>query len=324
MKTKVTEMLGIKYPIIQGAMQYMSLADCAAAVSNAGGLGIVPAMAFADGNKLRDEIQRVKSLTDKPFAFNISLVPEVVIPDLIFEYIDIIINEGVRIVETSGQRPGQFIDPLKKAGVTVIHKVTSVRHGLAAQKDGADIVAFVGAEAGGHPGMDLVSGHVLWSEAVDKMSVPVLAAGGIVDGRDILSAMALGVDGVLLGTRFLASKEVNANKSFEEVIKSVPTNGTVLTMKSIRNAMRVANNEYAQKIIKMEQEGASLEELLPVISGQKSNKAIIDERYNEGQLSMGQGVGRINSVKPIAEIFQNLLVEYEEAYQHLVGLKTLT
>lgn len=321
MKTKITEMLGIKYPIIQGAMQYMSLADCAAAVSNAGGLGIVPAMAFSDGEQLRKEIHKVKSLTDKPFAFNISLVPEVVIPELIFQYIDILIEEGVKIVETSGQRPGNFIKPLKDAGVKVIHKVTSVRHGLAAQEDGADIVAFVGAEAGGHPGVDLISGHVLWAEAVDKMSVPVLAAGGISDGRDILSAMVLGVDGVLLGTRFLASKEVNDQPSFEKVIQSVPTNGTVLTMKSIRNAMRVANNSYAQKILQMEKDGATLEELLPVISGKKSNQAILEERYEDAQLSMGQGVGRIHSVKSIAEIFEDLLVEYQRAWEDTQRLK---
>lgn len=320
MQTRVTDMLGIDYPIIQGAMQYMSLAECAAAVSNAGGLGIVPAMAFSDPKALRREIHKVKSLTHKPFAFNISLVPEVVIPEMIFTYIDVLIEEGVRIVETSGQRPGAFIGPLKEAGVRIIHKVTSVRHGLAAQKDGADIVAFVGAEAGGHPGMDLVSGHVLWAEAVDQMEVPVLAAGGITDGRDILSAMALGVDGVLMGTRFLASKEVNASPSFEALIQSVPTHGTVLTMQSIRNAMRVANNDHAQKILEREAAGASLEELMPLISGSRSNQAIQDERYQEAQVSMGQGVGRIDSVEPISHIFEKLLAEYQTAWDHVQSL----
>ena len=157
MRTKVTELLGIKYPIVQGAMQYMSLADLAAAISNAGGLGTVPAMAFANPDDLRAEIRKMKQLTDKPFAFNISLVPEVVIPDMIFQYIDVIIEEGVGIVETSGQRPGNFITPLKDAGVKVIHKVTSLKHARAAIKDGADIISMIGMEAGGHPGMEQVA-----------------------------------------------------------------------------------------------------------------------------------------------------------------------
>lgn len=317
MKTKVAEMLGIQYPIIQGAMQYISLAPLAAAVSNAGGLGIVPAMAFDTKEKLRAEIHHMKELTDKPFGFNISLVPEVIIPEVIYDYIDVLIDEGVKIVETSGQRPEKYITPLKDAGIIVIHKVTSVRHGLAAQKDGADIISFVGAEGGGHPGVDLISGHVLWAEAVDALDVPVVAAGGMVDGRDIFSAMSLGVDGVLMGTRFLASKECNDADHWEQAIQSIPTNGTVLTMKSIRNAMRVANNEYAQKIIKMEKEGASLQELLPVISGKRNIEEIRKGNYQNAQLSVGMGVGRINSVESVESIFNSLVESYTEASKRM-------
>lgn len=321
MKTRVTEMLGIQYPIIQGAMQYVSLAPIAAAVSNAGGLGIVPAMAFDTEDKLRAEIRRMKELTDKPFGFNISLVPEVVIPEVIYDYIDVLIEEGVKIVETSGQRPGKYIQPLKDAGVTVIHKVTTVRHGLAAQKDGADIVSFIGAEGGGHPGTELISGSVLWAEAVDTLDVPVVAAGGMVDGRDIYSAMSLGVDGILMGTRFMASTEYNDEDHWEEVIKSVPTNGTVLTMKSIGNAMRVINNEHAQKILKMEKEGASLEELMPMISGKRNIEEIEKGNYQNGQLSVGMGVGRINSVESIETIFESLIEEYTVTSERMSKLQ---
>ena len=262
----------------------------------------------------------MKELTDKPFGFNISLVPEVIIPEVIYDYIDVLIDEGVKIVETSGQRPEKYITPLKDAGIIVIHKVTSVRHGLAAQKDGADIISFVGAEGGGHPGVDLISGHVLWAEAVDALDVPVVAAGGMVDGRDIFSAMSLGVDGVLMGTRFLASKECNDADHWEQAIQSIPTNGTVLTMKSIRNAMRVANNEYAQKIIKMEKEGASLQELLPVISGKRNIEEIRKGNYQNAQLSVGMGVGRINSVESVESIFNSLVESYTEASKRMSTL----
>ena len=264
-KTRVTEMLGIEYPIIQGSMQYMSLGELAAEVSNAGGLGLVPSMAFPDTESLRKEIRKVKRLTDKPFGFNISLVPEVIVPELIFDYINVLIEEGVPVVETSGQRPSHFIKPFKDAGIPVIHKVTSVRHALAAQKDGADIIVLVGQEGGGHPGMDEVSGHILWAKAAEELTVPVIAAGGIVDGKSMYSAMSLGVDGVLMGTRFLATDEINAPQSYKEALMHLPENGTVLTMRSIRNAMRVANNPFAQKILAKEKEGATLEDLMPLI-----------------------------------------------------------
>ena len=190
MQTRVTELLNIKYPIIQGAMQYMSLAELASAVSNAGGLGIVPAMAFPDVDALREEIRKMRSLTDKPFAFNIYLVPEVVMPAVINDYIQVLIDEKVPVVETSGQRPDKFIKPLKDAGIIVIHKVTSIRHALAAQSDGADIITMVGAEGGGHPGLDQVSGQILWAKAAEELDVPVLVAGGIVDGKSMYAAMA--------------------------------------------------------------------------------------------------------------------------------------
>lgn len=256
MKTKFTELLGVEYPLVQGSMQYMSLAELASEVSNAGGLGLVPSMAFATADDLRAEVRKMKSLTDKPFGFNISLVPEVVIPEMIFEYIQVLIEEKVPVIETSGQRPGNFIKPIKEAGIPIIHKVTSVRHAKAAEADGADIVTIIGAEGGGHPGPDQVSGHILWAKAAEELSVPVLAAGGIVDGKSMYSAMSLGVDGVLMATRFLASKEINAPDSYKQLATQVPENGTVLTMKSLRNAMRVVNNKHAQKIIEAEKNGA--------------------------------------------------------------------
>jgi nitronate monooxygenase len=323
MQTRVTEMLNIQYPIIQGGMQYMSLAELASAVSNAGGLGIVPSMAFPDVDSLRAEVKKMKTLTDKPFGFNISLVPEVAMPEVIMDYIQVLVEEGVPVVETSGQRPRNFIQPLKDAGIKVIHKVTSIRHGLAAQEDGADIIAFVGAEGGGHPGVDLVSGPVLWAKAVEKISVPVLAAGGIVDSKSLYAAMALGVDGVLMATRFLATPEVNASDTYRQALLQIPENGTVLTMTSLRNAMRVANNEMAQEILQAEKDGATLETLMPLISGRRSYEAMQNGDVQHAQLSMGQGVGRINEIMTVDEIFEELINGFQERHAYMTKLSAV-
>lgn len=317
MKTKFTELLGIKYPLVQGSMQYMSLAELASEVSNAGGLGLVPSMAFATADDLRAEVRKMKSLTDKPFGFNISLVPEVVIPEMIFEYIQVLIEEKVPVIETSGQRPGNFIKPIKEAGIPIIHKVTSVRHAKAAEADGADIVTIIGAEGGGHPGPDQVSGHILWAKAAEELSVPVLAAGGIVDGKSMYSAMSLGVDGVLMATRFLASKEINAPDSYKQLATQVPENGTVLTMKSLRNAMRVVNNKHAQKIIEAEKNGATLKELMPLISGRANITALQEERYDDAQMSVGQGIGRVTEVKAARDIVKEVMEDFYKTHDYM-------
>lgn len=317
MKTRVTELLGIDYPIIQGAMQYMSLAELASAVSNAGGLGIVPAMAFQTTDDLRQEINKMKSLTTKPFGFNISLVPEVVIPELIFDYIQVLIEEGVQIVETSGQRPAEFIKPLKEAGIKVIHKVTTVRHAKAAEADGADIISVIGMEGGGHPGSSQVAGQILWAKAAEELSVPVLAGGGIVDGKGIYAALALGVDGVLMSTRFAATPEINASDAYREAVLSVPEYGTVLTMTSLNNAMRVANNARAQEILKAEAEGATIKELMPLISGKSNFEAMMGGRLDEAQLSVGQGIGRIDKIQTVSEIFEEIKQDFLHVHQRM-------
>lgn len=321
LKTKFTELVGIEHPIMQGGMQYMSLSELASEVSNAGGLGTVPSMAFPDGDALRAEVQKMKSLTDKPFAFNISLVPEVIIPDKIFEYINILIDEGVPVVETSGQRPGKFIEPLKEAGVIVVHKVTSIRHAKSAIEDGADAISIIGTEAGGHPGLDEVAGHILWALAAEAFDVPVLAGGGIVDGKSYYMAIASGVDGVLMGTRFLATPEINTSDAYRKAILTVPENGTVLTMKALNNAMRVARNEQAEKILEKEKgENVTFEDLAPLVSGRASYEATMEGRLDEAQMSMGQGIGRVNDIKTVAEIFEELVQGFDDTHMHMSKL----
>ena len=178
----------------------------------------------------------------------------------------------------------------------------------------------VGQEAGGHPGMEEVSGHILWAKAVEELDVPIVAAGGIVDGKSMYSAMSLGVDAVLMGTRFLASDEVNAPQAYKEALMHLPENGTVLTMRSIRNAMRVANNEFAQVILEKEKEGATLEELMPYISGKRSYDAMQEGRFDEAQLSVGQGVGRLNKILPAGEIVQEIMTDFQATHDKMVKL----
>ncbi len=321
MKTTFTELVGIKYPIMQGAMQYMSLAELAAAVSNAGGLGTVPAMAFKDADELRAEIKKMKSLTDKPFAFNISLVPEVIIPDKIYEYINVIIEEGVKVVETSGQRPGEFIKPFKEAGVKVIHKVTTVRHARAAVEDGADAISIIGTEAGGHPGSAGVAGHILWAKAAEELDVPVLAGGGIVDGKSFYMAMSTGVEGVLMGTRFLATPEVNTSDAYRQAILTVPEYGTVLTMESLNNAMRVARNKQAERVlVKEKEENITFADLAPLVSGIASYEAMMEGRLDDAQMSVGQGIGRINKIQTVEEIFTDLIDGFNKTHDRMTRL----
>lgn len=298
-------------------MQYMFLAELAAVVSNAGGLGIVPAMAFQTTDNLHQEMDKMRALTTKPFGFNISFVPEVVIPELIFDYIQVLIEEGVQIVETSGQRPAEFIRPLKEAGIKVIHKVTTVRHAKAAEADGADIISVIGMEGGGHPGSSHVAGQILWAKAAEKLSVPVLAGGGIVDGKGIYAALALGVDGVLMSTRFAVTPEVNASDAYREAVLSVPEYGTVLTMTSLNNAMRVANNTRAQEILKAEAEGATIKELMPLISGKSNFEAMMGGRLDEAQLSVGQGIGRIDKIQTVSEIFEEIKQDFLHVHQSM-------
>lgn len=320
MKTRLTEILGIEYPIVQGSMQYMSLAELAAAVSNAGGLGLVPAMAFPNGDELRKEIRKVRSLTDKPFGFNISLVPEVVIPEVILEYINILIEEKVPVIETSGQRPGNFIKPIKEAGIPIIHKVTSIKHALTAQADGADIITVIGTEGGGHPGLDQVAGSILWAKAAEELTVPVLAAGGIVDGKSMYAAMSLGVDGVLMATRFLASEEVVAPREYKELAITLPETATILTMKSLKNAMRVVRNKQAERILEAERNGATIKELMPLISGKASNIAMMEGRFDDAQLSVGQGIGRVREIKPAGEIVQEVIEDFYKTHEYMTEL----
>ncbi len=251
-KTKVTELLDIQYPIIQGGLQWLSTAKLAAAVSNAGGLGIITARSFERKERLKEEIRNAKDLTDKPFGVNVSMLPKPVSGEMTEEYFDAIIEEGVKVVETAGRNPEPYIPKLKEAGIKVIHKVPAVRYAQKAEKVGVDAVTIVGFECGGHPGMDDVTTMILIPKAVQVLKIPVIAAGGICDARGFMAALSLGADGVLMGTRFMLTRECWMHPRIKEKLLEATELDTMIIERSIRNPIRVIRNKAAIKAQEME------------------------------------------------------------------------
>ncbi|MDY6834014.1 MAG: nitronate monooxygenase [Chloroflexota bacterium] len=317
LKTRVTEMLNIKYPIIQGGMQWLSRAELVAAVSNAGGLGIMTSAQFSSKQELVDEIRKAKQLTDKPFGVNISLFPSIApLPN--DDFVDAVIEEGVAAIESSGFRaPDEYVDKLKKAGVTLIHKVATVRHAKKAESVGADMIGIVGFENGGALGMDDVTTFILVPRAVDELKVPVIAGGGIGDGRGLVAALALGAEGVVMGTAFLTTTESNLHQNFKDWIVNSQETDTVVVMRSITNTHRALKNKVSQQVVEMEQRSASLPELLEVISGQRALKAFEDGDIDGGLGFGGQVVGLLDKVVSTKELVESMVSQAEEIMQKL-------
>lgn len=307
MQTRITELLGIKYPIVQGGMQWLSRAEFASAVSNAGGLGILTAATHVTKEGLIEEIHKMRQLTDKPFGVNISMTPKTSPRENTEIYIETVIKEKVPVVETSGRSPEAFVPILKKAGIKVIHRSPAVRYALNAERAGVDAVTIVGFEGGGHPGMDDVPSMILIPKATESLSIPVLAAGGIVDSRSFLAALALGAEGVTIGTRFVASTESLAHPTYKQWLLSLQETDTTIIQRSIRNPHRVINNSQAKKVQEMEARSTTLEELMTVISGQIGRKALFEGDIEGAVFSIGQGVGLIKEIKPIRDIIEEMV-----------------
>jgi NAD(P)H-dependent flavin oxidoreductase YrpB (nitropropane dioxygenase family) len=306
-RTRLTQILGIKYPIVQGGLQWLATAQLASAVSEAGGLGIISSLSFPDHKSLRNEIRLMKEKTQKPFAVNLSMLPELTKGDRTLEILQVILEEKVPVVETSGRSPEPFIQKLKGEGIKLIHKVPSVRFAQKAEAIGADAVTIVGFECGGHPGMDDVTSLVLIPKAAESVKIPIIAGGGIADGRGFLAALALGAEGVVMGTRFVATQECPAHPRIKEWFIKARETDTMLIQRSIKNAARVMRNQAAETTLALEEKGTSLEELLTVISGQMSRKA-----YDEGDLSgaviaCGQCVGLIHEIKSVKEVIDDIV-----------------
>jgi len=316
-KTRITEMLNIEYPIIQGGMMWLATAELAAAVSNAGGFGIIAALSSKSGEGLKEEIRKCKDLTDKPFGVNVSMLPDLATGEKIEEYFDAIVEEGVAAVETAGRNPEPYLSKLKEAGIKVIHKVPAVRHAQRAEQIGVDAVTLVGFECAGHPGMDDVTTFILLQKAARELSIPVIAGGGICDAKGFVAALALGAEGVLMGTRFMLTHECWAPQRIKGQLLQATELDTMIIERSINNAARVIKNQAALRALEMEQQGATLEELLTVISGQVGLKAFQEDDSDAGVIACGQVVGVIDTLKSVKEVIDQIIDDAHEICRRL-------
>ncbi len=317
-KTRVTELFGIQYPILQGGMARASNPELVAAVSNAGGLGILVSATYGSKEALRTDIRKTKSLTRKPFGVNLSFFPSSrPIPN--DEYVQVIIEEKVAMVETSGFRaPTEFVKPLHDGGVKIMHKCAAVRHAETAEKIGADAVAVVGFENGGAMGMDDVTTMIMVPLTVDLVKIPVLAGGGIGDGRGFAAALALGAEGVVVGTRFMATHECDLHPKFKDWLIRSTERDTLPIQRSMRNTHRALRNKVAEKVLEMENKGAPLEEILKVLAGDRSADAMHGGNLDGGIGLSGQVVGLIHEIKSVKEVIDEM-VSGAEKFQKRLG-----
>ncbi len=317
MKTRFTEMFGIKYPIVQGGMQNLGIPKFASVVSNAGGMGTINITCYSSPEEFHEAVREMKSLTDKPFIVNISLVPDLTKGDEIFKYIDVCIEEGVAAIETAGADPSRFIPRIKEGGIKLIHKTPNAKVAKSMERKGADVITIAGYEVAGHPSMDGIGTMVIANKVASECNIPVLAAGGIADGKGLAAALALGCEGVVMGTRFVATTECPISDNHKNWILEHTERDTLLIQKSIKNMARVANNMAAKLTLEMENRGTTLEELMTVISGKLSRKAYQTGNVDGGLFAVGPAVGLINDVKPVQQLLDDMVAEAEEVIDRI-------
>ena len=324
MKTRITELFGIEHPIIQGGMHFVGLAEMAAAVSNAGGLGILTGLTQGTPEKLAAEISRCREMTDKPFGVNMTFLPALQPPDYpgLFE---VIIESGIKVVETAGNNPAQWLPMLKEADVKVIHKCTSVRHALKAEKIGCDAVSVDGFECGGHPGEDDVPNFILLPRAAEELEIPFVASGGMADARSLVASLAMGADGMNMGTRFIATKEAPVHPNVKQALVEASELDTRLIMRGLRNTERVLTNAGVERLIAKEKElGADLkfEDILPEVAGIYP-KVMQEGDVDSGAWSCGMVAGLIHDVPTVGELVDRIMSEADDLIrQRLVGLQS--
>ncbi|MCL0075250.1 nitronate monooxygenase [Thermodesulfovibrionales bacterium] len=318
-KTRITELFDIELPIIQGGMLWLSRAELVAAVSNAGGLGILSAATFANKEELKDEIQKTRSLTSKPIGVNIPLFPAIRPPD-VDGYIKVMAEEGVTIAETAGRNPVEYIPLFQECGIKVMHKVTAVRFARKAVEIGCQAVVIDGFECAGHPGEEDVSSTVLLPATVDAVDIPVIAAGGFADGRGLVAALAFGAEGVLMGTRFMLSKEAPMCDEIKQYLTSLNETDTMVVLRSLRNSARVIKNEVAEKVATIEAKGnVKIEELLPFVSGLKEKEVMETGDLSRGLIHCGQVIGLINDYPPVQEIMEQIMEQAVEVVSQMTS-----
>jgi len=310
MKTRITEMFGIERPIMQGGMHFVGFAELAAAVSNAGGLGIITALTQRTPEDLAKEIAKCRGLTDKPFGVNLTFLPSVNQPDYP-GYIKAIIEGGVKIVETAGNNPVKWLPVLKENGIKVVHKCTAVRHALKAEAIGCDAVSVDGFECGGHPGEDDVPNMILLPRAAEELKIPFLASGGMADARSLVAALAMGADGMNMGTRFIATKEAPVHENVKQAIVAASELDTRLVMRPLRNTERVLNNAGVEKLLAKEKElGANLkfEDIIEEVAGVYP-RIMLNGEMDAGAWSCGMVAGLIHDIPTCQELLDRIMTE---------------
>ncbi|MGV9412270.1 NAD(P)H-dependent flavin oxidoreductase [Nocardia sp. NPDC003693] len=318
LRTRFTETFGVEHPIVQGGMMWVGRAELAAAVSEAGGLGIITALTQPTPEDLLKEIDKARALTDKPIGVNVTILPSINPPPY-QEYVKAIIESGIKIVETAGSNPEPFLPYYKEAGIKVLHKCTSVRHALKAQKIGVDGVSIDGFECAGHPGEDDVPGLILIPAATKALEIPVIASGGIADARGLVAALALGADGVNMGTRFMCTQESAIHQSVKEQIVANTERATQLIFRTMHNTARVADNEISRKVVEIEKAGGKFEDVRDLVAGARGRKVFEDGDLNAGIWSAGQVQGLIDDIPTCAELVGRMVSEAEELIKARLG-----
>jgi len=311
MKTRLTETLGIEVPIICGGMMRVGTADLAAAVSNTGALGIMTALTQPSADGLEAEIRRCQSLTDKPFGVNLTV--GVVATEINYDdYVDVIVRSGVRIVETAGRSPEPFMERFKEAGIKVIHKAVTVRHSLAAERLGVDVVSIDGFECAGHPGEHDVGGLVLFPAAAQALEIPVVASGGIGDGRGLAAALSLGCAGINMGTRFVATKEAPVHEGIKQKIVAMDENQTQLIFRSFRNTARVYKNAVAEKVARIEAEGGDFSQVREYVAGARQELAWSTGDIDAGMVTAGMSGAFVRDIPTCQELVERIVADAED------------
>jgi len=318
MKTAITQLFGIEHPIIQGGMHYVGFAEMAAAVSNAGGLGIITGLTLGTPEKLANEIARCKDMTDKPFGVNLTILPTLTPPDYP-GLVKAIIDGGVKVVETAGRNPSELLPPLKDAGIKVIHKCTSVRHSLKAQEIGCDAVSVDGFECGGHPGEDDIPNFILLPRAAEELDIPFVASGGMADGRSLVAALALGAQGINMGTRFIATKEAPVHENVKKAIVAASELDTRLVMRPLRNTERVLTNAAVERLLEKERrlgDKLKFEDIVEEVAG--VYPSIMQEGdMDKGAWSCGMVAGLIHDIPTVQELIDRIMKQAEEIIDRL-------
>jgi len=319
-ETAITKLFGVRYPIVVGAMMNLSCAEMVAAASNAGALGILASSNFPTGEQFRDELRRLRDMTDRPFAVNLNFFPSRRPVDN-RDYLDILSDEGVKIIETSGHKaPEDLARQIKKAGIVLVHKCVGVRYALKAQSIGADAVTVVGYENGGATGALDITTLCLVPRVVDALDVPVIGGGGVADGRGFLAVLALGAQGVIMGTPFLAAEECPIHTNLKKALLDATELDTMIVMRSIQNSHRVWVNETARKVAELDASHAGLQEIVQMASGNRARKMYQEGDLNAGVMACGQGVGLVRKIRPMKDIIEEIVHEADDLRRKLACL----